>query len=32
MYTVIAEAGITLDAGLFGQYVIVLSLEVSNDL
>jgi hypothetical protein len=31
MNTVVAEAGITLDSGFFGQDGIVLSLEVTNN-
>jgi hypothetical protein len=29
--TVVSEARVTLDTGLFGQNIIVLSLEVTND-
>ena len=29
--TIVAEAGITLDSGLFGENGIVLSLEITND-
>lgn len=32
VYTVVAEAGVTLDTGLLGKNVVVLSLKIANDL
>jgi hypothetical protein len=32
VHTIVAETGVTLDAGLLGENVIVLSLEEANDL
>lgn len=31
VHTVVSEAGVTLDTGLLGQNVVVLSLEVANN-